>query len=38
MLTIHGRASKGKSDNAKLMYWFPVIAGADTRQRDSGAV
>ena len=29
MLTIHGRASKGKSDNAKLMYWFPLI-GAQT--------
>jgi hypothetical protein len=29
MLTIHGRASKGKTDNAKLMYWFPLIGGAD---------
>jgi hypothetical protein len=29
MLTIHGRASKGKTDNAKLMYWFPLI-GAQT--------
>src|ERR1700758_4239613 len=32
MLTIYGRASTGNSDNAKLMYWFPLIGGADARQ------
>jgi hypothetical protein len=26
MFTIHGRASKGESDNAKLMYWFPLAS------------